>query len=355
MRALRQDELVEVVARSLEVATTDATDLVKPALRRALFLLAPCSRADLTRFVAEPLAPLSIARETVEIALEELIVYGDALEMRKLASDPWDSPSSVLRPAPPSFVQREDGTIIVLGVAGDHPSALTPDLQARVVQSGPVRVLRVSGDGELSAHLRLLGLTPLSDQAWLRTPKIETAASHHQEWVRKLESVRESASGIDALEILDPDRTPRFYAGRWREPSGTTSGVVLARRPQLYGARLWSIAQFSHGICRRLLDVYEDDERQRPCDIAWRFQAAVDALNGRPQEVRVRHVGPFSSLDFFSPLPAFAERRLALVGVKKPGERCLFSFEMDAVGVEAELAALQTNLWMRPARDEEQR
>lgn len=355
MRALRHDQVAALVAEALGVATDASQDLIKPALRRALFLLAPCSRADLIRFVAAPLAPFAISRESVETALEELIVYGDALEMRKLAGDPWDAPPSVLRPAPPSFVQRDDGTIIILGVAGDYPSALTPALQSRVVQAGPVRLLLVPDDDAPTAHLRLLGLAPLSEQAWLRTPKAESAASHRRNWVEQLETVRDAAGGIDALEILDPERSVRFYAGRWREPSLSTSGIFVARRPQLYGARLWSIAQFVAGACHRLLDVYEDEERQRPCDIAWRLQMAIDVEAGHPQEVRVRQAGKVSALEFFSPLPAFAERRLALVGAKQPGEGCLFRFEMDPMRVATELAALQTHLWMRPVRDGEAR
>lgn len=356
MRALSLSHLVAVTGVALGCAATPtATDLVKPALRRALLLLAPASHADVIRFVADPLAPLGVVREVVEAALEELIVYGDALEMRKLRSDPWDAPPLVLRPAPPSFVTRDDHKVVIIGVAGDQPSALSPELEAQVAEAGPVRILHDPGNDALSAHLLLLGFAALSEQAWLRTPKAVQAAAHVQSSIEPLSHVAETPGGIDDLEILDPDRSVRYYTGRWRAPDPRTTGTFLARRPQLYGARLWSIAAFDQGVCGRLLDLYEDEERHRPCDIAWRFQAAVDAAAGHAQEVRVRKVGKARLLDFFSPLPAFAERRLALAGMKRPSDGCLFSFEMDETHVEAELAALQTNLWMRPVREEETR
>lgn len=356
MRALGHDEVLDLVGETLGLSNASATDLIKPALRRGLFLLAPCSRADLIQFVGVPLVHLGITRDDVEAKLDDLVVYGDALEMRKLSSDPWDAPPAVLRPAPPSFVKRADGALIILGVAGDHPSALTPELQERVVETGPVRLLRAGDDDALPAHLKLLGLVPLSEQAWLRTPKVETAVAHRQSWIAQLEQVTETAGRIDDLEILDPERSIRFYTGRWRQPIPSTTGIFVARRPQQYGARLWSIAQFASGACHRLLDVYEDEERQRPCDIAWRLQAAIDSVAGHPQEVRVKSKAGMEKLDFFSPLPAFAERRLALVGTKQqPGTGCLFSFAVDPVHIDAELTALTTHLWMRPVREEESR
>ena len=102
MRALTNTEAVAITATSLgQPAESDPSTLLKPALRRALFALAPASRADVVRYVAEPLIPLGLDRAAVETALDELVVYGDALEMHKGPDDPWDAPATVLRPAPP--------------------------------------------------------------------------------------------------------------------------------------------------------------------------------------------------------------------------------------------------------------
>jgi hypothetical protein len=352
MRPLRQNELLQTTGQALGLTAINcATDLLKPALRRAAFILAPASRADLIRFVAEPLSPFGVEREVIEEALEELITYGDILEMRKLDSDDWGAPPYVLRPAPPSFVQRPDGTIIILGVAGAFTTPLTADLAQRVEVRGPVRVLADEDDRSLTPHLRLLGLTALSESAWLRMPAAETAHSHLHRWTQRLLAVEETPGGIPDLEILDFSLPARFYARRWAVPSPSTTGTFVARRPQLFGARLWSIVDFNKGIARRLIDFHEDEERQRPCDIAWRIQAAIDAINDRPQQVRMRPVSSGCIFDFFSPLPAFAERRLILTGNKTAGVGCLFSFQMEDRHVAAEQAALEAHLWMQFVSD----
>lgn len=354
MRALTPAEAIAITGESLGMsAVQEPLALIKPALRRALFALAPTSRADIVRYVAEPLCPLGIDRDTVESALDELVVYGDALEMRKGPADPWDAPDAVLRPAPPSFVEREDGTLIILGVAGDQPTALPPDLDQRVTTHGPARILHASKAEHLTDHLHALGFAQLSEQAWLRFPAIDTASAHRGYWIEKLAKVAASQGAVDDLEILDWGKPVRYYRGRWRAPTASTSGIFVARRPQLYGARLWSFAAIEKGVCRQILDFYEDQDRQRPCDLAWRLQAAIDADLGHPQPVRVRQVDETCLLDFFGPLPAFVERRLLLAGTKQAGAGCLFSFAIDPTQAAAEITALQRSLWMRPVRDEE--
>jgi hypothetical protein len=212
MRALTPAGAVAITGESLGLtAAHDPSALLKPALRRALFTLAPASSADIVRYVAEPLAPLGVERDAVQTALEELVVYGDALEMRKGPDDPWDAPAVVLRPAPPSFVEREDGTLVILGVAGDQPTALPPDLDRRVTARGPVRILRASKTEHLPAHLRVLGFTQLSEEAWLRLPAVETAGAYCRSWIELLAKVPASQGSVHDLEILDPGKSVRYY------------------------------------------------------------------------------------------------------------------------------------------------
>ncbi|WP_277313404.1 hypothetical protein [Sphingomonas sp. AOB5] len=345
MRALTAEQATGATALALGLTQQDG-DMLKAALRRALFWLAPASAADIIRFVLAPLEALGVERDAVETALEEMLAYGDALEMHKLGSDPWDAPRVVLRPAPPTFVQRADGSIILLGVAGDQPTALTPELAARVAEHGPVRRLPVQGDPSLPAHLRLLGLAQLSEAAWLRTPGAIAAGEFVRQWAERLSALPREAAAIPDLQILDPARPVRFYNGRWRPADAKSTGIFLARRPHRFGADLWSIAEFRNGSCHRLLDLGDDSDRQRPCDLAWRIQAAFDALAGHPQQVDLRHAGDVGRLDFFSPLPSFAERRLALVGDKQLGPGRLFSYALPFVAAEQEIRALRDLLWM---------
>lgn len=346
MRALTPDEAVDATAAALGAVAGYPQTCIKPALRRAIYWLAPASNADIVRFVAEPLEPFGIERTAVEAALEELLAYGEAFEMHKLGTDPWDAPDIVIRPAPPSFVQRGDGSIMLLGIAGDQPTPLTPDLAAKVDEQGPVRRLVAPDDLVLAAHLRLLGLVQISEAVWLRTPTQESATAHVDRWVQRLAQQPREAAAIPNLEILDPARPVRFYSGRWRAPDARTTGIFLARRPRRYGADLWSIAEFSQGECHRLLDLRDDSDRQRSCDLGWRFQAARDALDGHPQKVRVRRGEDNAALDFFSPLPSFGDRRLALVGSKSREAGCLFSYTLPSQCVADETQALRDLLWM---------
>jgi hypothetical protein len=350
MRSLSLADLLLSIGDGLGVSDPGAIGpLLKPALRRAAHILAPAARSDLVRFVAEPLVAFGDQRDAVESALDEMIVYGDILAMRRQSLDDWGAPAEVLRPAPPTFVRRGNGEFIILGVAGDHPTALSQELDALLVDDGMVRRLAVQGE-DLSTHLRLLGFAHLSEQAWLRTPPMESAAAHLARWQAKLDAAPTLDHAVDGLELLDGARDPLYYRGRWTAP-GTRSGMFVSRRPQLYGAPLWSLVSLDQGRARRLIDLYADDDRQRPCDLAWRIQAALDAERATPQRARIRRGAATASIDLFSPLPAFAERRLALVATKAAGAQCLYSFSLPDARLAEEVGALRTLLWM--ATDEE--
>lgn len=350
MRSLSPSDLLLSIGDGLGVSDPGAIGpLLKPALRRAAHILAPAARSDLVRFVAEPLAAFGDQRDAIENALDEMIVYGDILAMRRQSLDDWGTPAEVLRSAPPTFVRRSNGEFIILGVAGDHPTALSQELDALLLDDGMVRRLAVQGE-DLSTHLRLLGFAQLSEQAWLRTPQMESAAIHLARWQAKLDAAPTLDHPVDGIDMLDGARNPLYYRGRWTAP-GTQSGTFVARRPQPYGAPLWSLVSLDQGRTRRLIDLYADDDRQRPCDLAWRIQAALDAERTTPQRARIRRAAATASIDLFSPLPAFAERRLALVATKAAGTQCLYSYSVPNARLAEEVGALRTLLWM--AIDEE--
>jgi hypothetical protein len=350
MRNVLPSDLLPALGDYLGIAGANGVNqLLKPALRRAAHILAPAARGDLIGFVAEPLAMFGDQRDAVESALDELIVYGDILAMRRRALDRWGTPAEVLRPAPPTFVRRSNGELIILGVAGDHPTAHSQDLDAMLLEDGIIRRLPRQ-DEDLSLHLQLLGFAQLSEQAWLRTPPVESAERHLASWRSKLNAAPPINHTIDGLDLLDGARDPKYYRGRWTAPT-SQSGTYVARRPQLYGAPLWSLVRLEQGQTRRLIDLYADDDRQRPCDLAWRIQAALDAERGVPQRMRFRRTASATSIDFFSPLPAFAERRLALVATKTRGVQSLYSYTLPNARLAEEVGALCALLWM--AVDEE--
>ena len=348
IRAASLTDLMASTGEALGLTSVgDVAELVKPALRRAVFRLAPCSGPDLVRFVSEPLQPFGETKEVVEDALKEMVTYGDILEMRRLESDPWDAPAYVLRPAPPSFVLRSNDEAIILGVSGELTSALTAELEDQVRVVGPVRILKSQIDN-LAMHLKLLGLTQLTENAWLRTPSSCSAQHHFDDWKRVLDSQARDSKSIDGLELLDPTTPTTYYKGRWRPTNAKDSGIYVARRSQQYGAKLWSLVEIEHGVPIKVLDFQSDDQWQRPRDLAWRLQSAIDALLGHPHTVDVRQGPEEASLGFHLPIPSFAERRLAICGSKTVEPGALFSFRIPNSKNHEAIAALQEDLWMQP-------
>lgn len=352
MRAVQQSEIVGLAGAALGLSTDCSMEaLLKPALRRGCYLLAPCSSADLLRFVGDPIGRSAEVRQALERALEELITYGDLLEMRRLEVDAWDAPPVVLRPAPPSFVLRSAHDAIILGVAGDDPTALPGDLAALVRSDGPVRSLHDPNAVDLAAQLRGFGLSELKETAWLRSPPTCSAADYVNEWRARLTGAPGCAPVIDGLEVLDPATSSSYYRSRWRVPTKADSGMFVARRPQAYGAKLWSIVDLSGGEPRRIIDLLPSNSFERGCDLAWRLQAAIDELRGAPQFIDVNEDGETGHLSFHGPLPAFAERRLALAGKKVSAPGSLFRFSLPTAMLQAEIASLKSTLWMQPSRE----
>lgn len=350
MRVIQSAEIATITAASLGARGGEVRNLLKPALRRASYLLAPCSASDLVRFVAEPLSPLGELREETEAVLQDLIAYGDIFEMRRIEGDPWDTPNLVLRPAPPAFVMRSKTEAFILGVSGDYPSPLPTEMSASLDDAGPVRILDCPDDEDLAGHLRELGLVQLSEQAWLRLPPVTSAADHVADWRRRLNASPANTSAIPDLEVIDTTRPSSFYSGRWRVPRQADAGLFVARRPQVFGGRLWCVVELAAGQPTRLLDLHPDGGFLRPCDQAWRLQAALDAVQDTPQQITITEDGVATHLAFGGPLPSFAERKLALVAPKSRAPQCLFRFSSSTASLQAEIAFLQSILWMQPIR-----
>jgi hypothetical protein len=357
------EDAIYRVARSLgfeapALAEGLPSEVIAQALRRAVHILAPCGKHELENAILQSFAGLGPVREElariVEQTLEELIVYGDILEMRDAEDDHWSRSALVLRPAPPSFVARKNGSIVVIGVAGDEITPFTPELASRLRHNGGLRIIYPEDGEDLKSLLHEIGLLELPETVWLRVPKLETAAGYLAE--QRLQLAKEQPSGaVEGMRILDSSRSPAFYRDRWTDASPRHEGIFVARRPQRYGSALWCLVELQGGVVRRFVDLHSLGGRIRPCDIAWRIQMAIDAESGTPQSVRVREGRETSLLDFFSPLPSWAERRLAIVANKTMGVGRLFSYELLTSGLEEEIAFLKKALWLARTEPEASR
>jgi hypothetical protein len=99
-------------------------------------------------------------------------------------------------------------------------------------------------------------------------------------------------------------------------------------------------------MLQKFLDFPQKRDRWRGCDAGWHLQMAIDAQRGSPQQYRLRAGANGPCLDFFGPIPVWAERRLAIIGRPSEKDRCLFSYQIPASELAAEEEFLQERLWL---------
>jgi hypothetical protein len=352
MRRLTAEQVHAQKIRELGL-DPDALDLTTPeglagALRRAASYLCPCSAATLVRAVVRPLRGLVLdldkVKELVEGTLEAMISHGDVLEQPEV-QDGAPTARVLLYAAPASFVVRQSGLVVLLGVVADQLSPLPSELERRIQYLGHVRRLIPSSPTEdLRGELRQLGLLELSSDAWLKGPKSCTASQAVATSDRALDVVLPSRD-IPGLLLLDPTKPVRYYRGRWSEPK-TQTGRFVARRQQAYGADLWCYVHLTNGQPERMIDLPQRGSQWRGCDEAWHLQMAIDAQRGAPQRFRVTPSGDAVVLEFFSPVPAWARRRWDAIGEPIPSAGSLFAYRIPRAEIDEERRFVREALWL---------
>jgi hypothetical protein len=353
MRCLSVTEVhaQKVAELGLDPTVIDLTSIeaISAALRRIASFLCPCSAATLLRSVVRPLRglvpDLDAIRSLVDETLEAIIAHGDILEQREAGEEPGPGVGALLYAAPPSFVLRQSGATILVGVTTDQLSALPDDLQARIEYCTHVRRLSPSPGEDLRSDLIQLGLIELHYESWLKAPPAETPVQHVSRLDRLLDASQPSRD-IPGLYLLDPEISVHYYRGRWVTP-GSRSGRFVARRSQAYGADLWCYVQLHSGHPERMIDFPVTRGRWRGCDEAWRLQSAIDTNRGKPQRFRTRP-GPKGSrvLEFFSPVPMWARRRWDVIGEPIPSSGCLFAYRLAETELAEELRYARDTLWL---------
>lgn len=360
MKVITAAEVIRLTEATLGVASDRLFDPegLGAALRRAAGFLCPCTRRVLVEAVVESFQGLmgdeepNAVRTQLEDALESIIAYGDLLEEWDIRGEAesaarYGSRRVLLYTAPPSFVWREKAaTALVFGIVPDHPTPVEGDLATRIENRGHTRIVRQVPGEDLPAELISLGLVELSPSAWQRAPDAEPAQQYLQSMLHRLQPLH---GGIDELQILDPELKVTYYRGRWVEPRDH-SGAFIGRRPQRFGNDLWCFVELEHGQPRRWIELPIAGSRVRGCDEAWRIQAAIDMTRGNPQRYRVRpSSAPNSvSVDFFSPVPLWAQRRWDLLGSAAEKQHALFAYEFSTDVFQDEERFLEETLWLRP-------
>ncbi len=104
----------------------------------------------------------------------------------------------------------------------------------------------------------------------------------------------------------------------------------------------------NEGAVEKFLDLPLPKDRWRGCDYAWHLQMAIDACRGVAQQYRRRETLAGTCLDFFGPLPLWAERRLATFGQPAAPAHCLTSYLIGKNELPDEETFLRERLWLVP-------
>lgn len=353
-----QVHAMKVEELGLDPAALDLTSMeaIAGALRRAASFFCPCTTKTLVRGVVEPLQglvdDLRAVGDLAEETLGAMVAYGDFLEHPDRVWESGDGGPTLLHAAPPSFVPRENGTVLLLGISTDLPASLPGDLGTRVECAYHVRRLRPFAGEDLPATLSQLGLVRLAPKRWFGGPSVESAAR----WVSRIDDLLDAAGAsgpVSGLRVLELERPVRYYRGRWREAGPRHSGRFVARRTQAYGADLWCYTQLDGGNPVKILDFPIGSTRWRGCDEAWHLQMALDAHHGEPQRFRVRP-GPSGTrvMEFYSPVPMWAQRRWDAIGEPVPPAGCLFAYRLPASEVSEEVKFASDALWLQDSSAE---
>lgn len=336
-----------------EAVDLTAVEALAGALRRAAGALCPCTPATLVRSVVRPLRGLvpttEAIKESVEDTLEAMVAHGDLLEHRDIEQDSRVDSASLLYAAPPSFVRRASGTVLLLGMASSRSAALPSELESRVQYVSHVRRLHAQPGQDLRLDLTQYGFVERPEEKWLTLPDQRTPAQLIAELNAMLDATSPSRD-VPGLSLLDSTRPVHYYRGRWVDAKSQT-GRFVARRAQAYGADRWCYVEVRGGHPERLVDFPLGGSRWRGCDEAWRIQLALDAERGAPQRFRLRP-GPTGThvLELFSPLPMWARRRWDAVGEPTPASGCLFAYILPDAELTEERRFSRDVLWLAEQR-----
>jgi hypothetical protein len=350
-------DMARVADRAVESLGLDPSSIglgsstaIAASIRRAASFLCPTPPGALAREVSDVLVGLTKGtdaqtRDSVVSIVESLVAIGDLVEL------PLGDPGSPLRRhlflGPPSYVPRAAGCM-VLGIRPEGTPIMSDGMLERLELDGHRRFIRRRDDSEeLEAALAGEGLFALAQEHWLQAPRRLSPEELIGEYIARLDAAG-GAGDIEGFRVIDPDADVGYYRGRWRASSQDDSGRFVARRPQSYGADIWCFAELADGRIEKLIDLPIASPIARGSDEAWRLQAAIDRVAGRPQTLRVRRrPGATAILDVFSPLPRWSQRRLEFFAVPTGrSEGALFSYSLDPEEIDEEVRFLAEMLWL---------
>ena len=349
--AATAEECRELAVRTLgidEAADLLAAEGLAASVRRAASFLCPASPRRIVDAVLEALQPLlpegGLPRGDLADLLDLLVGVGDLIELPRQG----DAPGRLLYLGPPMYVEKHPGFYLLAGIRPFGAPLTGPDLAEAIQYEGHTRAISLD-PAHAAERLAEDGLQKVKAEQWVRRPA-ELAPDALLSQVRQRLAAAGPAGEVEGLQVIDPAARVTYYRGRWRPLKQADSGILVGRRPQAYGSDLWCAVEVAGGRPRSLTDFPAEDTAVPGHDEAWRIQAAIDAASGTPQVYRARSA-PGSegrTVDFFSPLPRWAERYLELAGTAVPkASGALFSYRVPEAAMPRLGDFLARMMWMR--------
>lgn len=353
MRAISAQTAEEIGVKSLGLDTSrfdfSGVETLCALIRRCGAFTCPCPPASLVRSALTALNGIrddQAVRDLIPELVEQLVSYGDFIESNEVDGH---SNARILYVAPPSFVELSPERFLIVGIAKDDNHLLPPTLAKTLTFQGHARLLTTVDRINSRSQLISSGFTEIPSTEWLRAPQPHSSGEHVRQYLDVL-SKSERPGTVDELSILNPERPVRYYVGRW-EPAKRQTGTFVARRPQPYGAQLWSFVELREGRLVKLLDLPLNETKWSACDEAWHLQQAIDANHGHPQLYRVRESdsSEITTIDIFSPIPSWAQRRWDYVGRGVQKLHSLLAYQFDTRLLQSELKFARESMWLAEA------
>ena len=351
IQELDSQVLLSQTRKSLGLNSVGTIDeiLIANSLRRIAGFLCPCPQKLILSTFVKSFKYLVENEEDLwsktEEVLDRLIVGGDLHQFDEVHSNELNAKNTWVFAGVPSFLIRANGLIFLFGIVADELSPLG-SLSERITYQGSKRLLSQKPNENLTQLLEDLGLTKITEHAWLKLPKKVSPNDLLSDMLTQLSRTQISGD-IPGLIILDTSKEPSYYRGRWKESKDST-GYFVARRPSLYNQTIWCYVELSNGKLIRYLDIplKINGMTQRGCDGAWHLQMAIDHNCGIPQKYKIRSSQDGELIDFYSPIPLWAERRLIAIGTPSKPSGCLFSYLISKADLLLEELFLKEYLWL---------
>ena len=324
----------------------ESTVVIANLIRRIASFQCPCQRNEIISIITDSYKGLVeesiIIREKAKKILEDLIEYGDIIEIIDVDND--KQKVNLLYLSPPIFVPIENNRALIIGIAPNQIDTLPDELEDRVKYNGHYRIIDQEDNENLYPILSDFGLIKYSFKKWSKSP-----TNTNPEECFKAYSERLSNSGLlienRDVDILDPATNQGYYHDRWKALNKQT-GVYVAKRPIQYRNKIFSIVNVEEGQIIKAIDL-PILTSHRGCDEAWYLQCAIDCLCNNPQQYSIESNAELSIIKLFFPIPRWIKRRMdiRLRSIDRKG--CLMAFEGLKDDVNECQQILENDLWIQ--------